>query len=93
MLFSLEHPNTELQSHYQEINNLLPKNCEKVNDLVKKASDLWEKWMSLKMVFKIPKKIDQQKPIEEINSKQLVDNSNPSPMDITALDQKTYVII
>lgn len=93
MLFSLEYPTTELQNHYQEINNLLPKNCEKVNNLVEKARDLWKKWIILKMVFKIPKKIDQRKPIEEINSKQLVENSNPSPMDITALDQKTYVII
>lgn len=89
MLFSLEYPATELQNHYQEINSLLPKNSENVNDLVEKARDLWKKWILLKMVFKIPKLIDQQKPTEEINSKQLIENSNPSPMDITTLDQKT----
>lgn len=56
---------------------------------MEKARHLWKKWIILKMVFKIPKKIDQHKSIEEINSsKQLNENSNSSPMDITALDPK-----
>lgn len=37
--------------------------------------------------------MNQQKPIEAINSKQLIENSNPSPMDKTTLNQKTYIIL
>lgn len=87
MLFSLEYPTTEL--HYEEINKLLPKNNETINGIVEKARGLWKKWIILKMVFKIPKKIDQHKPIEEINSRQLTEDSYSSPMDITSLDRKT----
>lgn len=61
-------------------------NTEIKNGLIEKARALWKKWIVLKMVYKIPKKIDQHKPIEMISNK-LVEDTYPS-MDITVLDQK-----
>jgi len=55
---------------------------------VKKARDLWKKWIILKMVFKIPKKTDQHKPIKEINSNKSTENVYASSMDIPTIDRK-----
>lgn len=85
----MENPALELITQSQEIDNILSKNNddnEIKNGLIEKARALWKKWIVLKMVFKIPKKIDQHKPIETISSK-LVEDTYPS-MDITVLDQK-----
>lgn len=62
-----------------------------VHGLIEKARDLWKKWIVLKMVFKIPKKIDKHKPSEELmNSSKIVEDLSPNfPMDITALDRRT----
>lgn len=68
---------------------MFPTNNEAINSLVEKARDLWKKWIVLKMVFKIPKKIEQHKPIEElVNSNKLIENSHSSLMDIPILDPK-----
>lgn len=69
----------------------MPKNNEDdetINNLVEKARALWKKWIVLKIVFKIPKKVDN-KQTEEINSNKLSEGSHPSPTDITTLDRKT----
>lgn len=92
LLFSLEYPPTELQKHFEEIENILPRineDDETVNGLVNKAISLWKKWIVLKMVYKIPKKIDQQKTIEEVDPCKPTQDLYPSPMDITVLDHKT----
>lgn len=68
---------------------MIPTNNETTNSLVEKARDLWKKWIVLKMVFKIPKKIEQHKPVEEVvNSNKLIEDSHSSPLDITVLDRK-----
>lgn len=68
---------------------MFPTNNETTNSLVEKARDLWKKWIVLKMVFKIPKKIEQHKPVEEVvNSNKLIEDSHSS-LDITVLDRKT----
>lgn len=51
---------------------------------MKKARALWKKWILLKMVFKIPKKIDRQKPIEKINLNKV---NMDSYMDISVIDR------
>lgn len=91
IFFSLEYPATEIQNHCQEINSLLPNDNEMKNSLVEKSRALWKKWIVLKMVFKIPKKIDQNKSITD--SSKLINNGYQSPIDITTLDRKTLVII
>jgi len=87
IFFSLEYPATEIKNHCQEIDSLLPNDNEIKNCLVEKSRALWKKWIVLKMVFKIPKKIDQHKPTPDINSCKLIDNCYQSPMD--TLDRKT----
>jgi len=90
ILFSLEYPATEIKNHCLEIDSLLPNDDEIINSLVKKSRALWKKWIVLKMVFKIPKKIDQHiKPTVEINSSKLLEDCYQSYMDITTLDRKT----
>lgn len=89
-IFSLEHPTKHSQKHCQEIDNIFPTKDdgnETMNGLVEKARDLWKKWIVLKMVFKIPKKIDQPKTIKETNSSKLPEDYSSS-MDIAVLDQK-----
>lgn len=88
--FSLEYPSTELQKHCQEVENILPTNNEDktINSLVEKSRALWKKWIILKMVFKIPKKIDQIKVIEEIDSNEFSAESFACAMYIPVLDQK-----
>lgn len=82
----------ELQKQCQEIEKLLPNNNndeKTVNNLVEKARALWKKWIVLKLVFKIPKKIDLPKPpIEEINSKKVTENFYSSTMDTASFDNK-----
>lgn len=87
---SLEYPATEIKNHCQEIDILLPNDNEIKNSLVEKSRALWKKWIVLKMVFKIPKKIDQHKPPTDINSCKLIDNCYQSPVDITTLDRKSF---
>lgn len=87
---SLEYPATEIKNHCQKIDSLLPNDNKIKNSLVEKSRALWKKWIVLKMVFKIPKKIDQNKPTTEINSIKLVDNCYHSSLDITTLDRKTF---
>lgn len=82
-----------MQKHCQEIDGIFPTNNNDyemtVYGLVEKARDLWKKWIVLKMVFKIPKKIDQPKPSEEVmNSSKVVEDSSPN-FPITALDRRT----
>ena len=89
IIFSLEYPATEIKNHCQKIDSLLPNDNKIKNSLVEKSRALWKKWIVLKMVFKIPKKIDQNKPTTEINSIKLVDNCYHSSLDITTLDRKT----
>lgn len=92
LLFSLEYSPTELQKHCEEINNTLPKmneDNEIINDLVNKAKSLWKKWIVLKMVYKIPKKMDQPKTIKEVNLCKPTQDIYPSPVDISVLDHKT----
>jgi len=89
IFFSLEYPATEIQNHCQEIDSLLPNDNEIKNSLVEKSRALWKKWIVLKMVFKIPKKIDQHKPTTDINSSKLIDDCYQSPIDTTSLDRKT----
>ncbi|VVC32419.1 Post-SET domain,AWS domain,SET domain,SRI, Set2 Rpb1 interacting [Cinara cedri] len=90
---SLEYPPTEQQKHCQEIENILPTNNEdKTNDLVEKARALWKKWIILKIVFKIPKKMYQHNVIKEIHSNKLTDESYALAMDIPVLDQNTFKI-
>lgn len=55
---------------------------------MKKARALWKKWIVLKKVFKIPKKVDI-KPTKEINTNKHSENSLSSHMNISALDRKT----
>jgi len=55
---------------------------------VEKSRALWKKWIVLKMVFKIPKKVDQHKPTTDKNSSELIDNCYQSPVH-TTLDRKT----
>ncbi|KAL5242931.1 hypothetical protein ACI65C_010341 [Semiaphis heraclei] len=86
---SLEYPASEIKNHCQEINSLLPNDDEIKNSLVEKSRALWKKWIVLKMVFKIPKKVDQHKPTRDINSSKLIDNCYQSPVD-TTLDRKTF---
>ncbi|XP_050545151.1 uncharacterized protein LOC126907706 [Daktulosphaira vitifoliae] len=61
---NLEYTSHESDKHCQEIENILPSypnsNDEAVN-FVEKARSLWKKWIVLKIVFKIPKKLEQQK--------------------------------
>jgi len=87
IFFSLEYPATEIKNHCQEIDSLLPNDNEIKNSLVEKSRALWKKWIVLKMVFKIPKKIDQNKPIKDSNK--LIDNCYQSSIDVTSFDQKT----
>lgn len=90
IIFRLEHPVTDLLKHNQEIDSMFPTNNETINSLVEKARDLWKKWIVLKMVFKIPKKVEQHKPVEKAaNSNKFIEDSHSSPMDITVLDRKT----
>ncbi|XP_025415197.1 uncharacterized protein LOC112686918 isoform X2 [Sipha flava] len=89
----LDYPVIELHKHIQEIDNLLPtnNNSETINVLVEKSRALWKKWIVLKMIFKIPKKTDQHKPIEEINlNKNNIDSC--SYMDISVIDRKTFQV-
>lgn len=76
---------TELQD-IREIDKILPTNIEndETNSLVEKARALWKKWIVLKIVFKIPKKINQPKPNTETNSVNFSDNA----MEITTLERK-----
>ncbi|XP_060861460.1 uncharacterized protein LOC132938562 isoform X2 [Metopolophium dirhodum] len=87
---SLEYPATEIKNHFQEIDSLLPNDNEIKNSLVEKSRALWKKWIVLKMVFKIPKKIDHHKPPTDISACKLIDNCYQSPVDITTLDRKTF---
>ncbi|XP_060834189.1 uncharacterized protein LOC132917458 [Rhopalosiphum padi] len=87
---SLEYPATEIKNHCQEIDNLLPNDNGIINSLVKKSRALWKKWIVLKMVFKIPKKIDQHKPTTKINSSKLIDDRYQSSMVIPTFDRKTF---
>jgi len=89
IFFSLEYPATEIKNHCQEIDNLLPNDNGIINSLVKKSRALWKKWIVLKMVFKIPKKIDQHKPTTKINSSKLIDDRYQSSMVIPTFDRKT----
>jgi len=84
-LFSFDYPVTELQD-IREIDKILPTNNEidETNSLVEKARALWKKWIVLKIVFKIPKKIDQPKPITETNSAKFSDNA----VETTTLERK-----
>lgn len=87
LLFSLELPTSELQDIH-EIDKILPSNNEndETNNLIEKSRTLWKKWIALKIIFKIPKKIDQHKPNIEINSTELNDTSYPYPMEIATLE-------
>lgn len=86
----MDYPSAEFQKHSQEVENILPKNNEDetINILVEKSRALWKKWIILKMVFKIPKKIDQNKVIEEIDSNEFSAESYASAMYIPVLDEK-----
>lgn len=63
---SLEYASHELDKHCQEIENILP-SCHNSNDdtenFIEKARSLWKKWIVLKIVFKIPKKMEQPKSV------------------------------
>jgi len=89
IFFSLEYPATEIKNHCQEIDSLLPNDNELKNSLVERSRALWKKWIVLKMVFKIPKKIDQHKPTTDRNPSKLIDDCCQSSMDVTNLDRKT----
>lgn len=52
-----------------------------------KSRALWKKWIVLKTVFKIPKKLDQHNATEKINSSKITGDC-PSPLAITTLDRK-----
>lgn len=85
----MEYPASELKKHCQEIDNILTTNNENnLNSLIEKARILWKKWIILKMVFKIPKKIYQHKTIKNIDSNKLAEESYALAMDIPVLDQK-----
>jgi len=89
LLFSLDYPASELQDIH-EIDKILPpiNENDKTSSLVEKARALWKKWIVLKIIYKIPKKIDQHKPNIEMNSIQLSEIPFPPSIDIT-LEQKT----
>uniref|UniRef100_A0A2H8TWC6 [histone H3]-lysine(36) N-trimethyltransferase n=2 Tax=Melanaphis sacchari TaxID=742174 RepID=A0A2H8TWC6_9HEMI len=87
---SLEYPATEIKNHCQEIDRFLPNDNEMINSLVKKSRALWKKWIVLKMVFRIPKKIDQHKRITEINSSKVIDDCYQSSLNITTFNRNTF---
>jgi len=87
IFFSLEYPATEIKNHCQEIDSLFSNDNGIINNLLEKSRALWKKWIVLKMVFKIPKKIDQHKSTKEKSSSKVIDDFYESSMNIRTIDQ------
>jgi len=51
---SLEYPESKIEEHYLEVDKLLPDE-NNTSELVNESRILWKKWITLKMIFKIPK--------------------------------------
>ncbi|CAH1720992.1 unnamed protein product [Aphis gossypii] len=87
---SLEYPATEIKNHCQEIDSLFSNDNGMINNLLEKSRALWKKWIVLKMVFKIPKKIDQHKSVKEKCSSEVINDYYESSMNIRTIDQNTF---